>query len=195
VTLQRGGDPERSRTLLLEAAAVARECGDMFALMAVAHGLGAIALETGDAETARKQFRRELELARELSNARSEAIALVSLSRVALVERDAEDAGPGLNSALRLASALGERALIWECLVGSAEAATQHGEMTRAARLFGAADALREEIGYFPEPSAREQHLRVATALGNDAALVEARSEGRVLTLDDAVAYALGEDA
>jgi predicted ATPase len=195
VILQGGGDPERSRTLLLEAAAVARECGDVFGLMAVAHVLGTIALETGDAETARKQFRRELELARELSNARSEAMALVSLSRVALVERDTDHAGPGLNSALRLASALGEKALIWECLVGSAEAAAQHSEMTRAARLLAAADALREEIAYSPEPSAHEQHLRVATALGNDAALAAAKSEGRAMTLDAAVAYALGEDA
>ena len=81
------------------------------------------------------------------------------------------------------------------CLVGSAEVAVQRGEMARAARLLGAADALREEIGYSPEPGEREQRERVATALGDDAALVAAQSEGRTLTLDDAVAYALGEDS
>ena len=65
--------------------------------------------------------------------------------------------------------------------------------MSRAARLLGAADALREEIGYDPGPGGRKQHERVATALGDDAALVAAQSEGRALTLDEAVAYALEE--
>ena len=65
------------------------------------------------------------------------------------------------------------------------------GDMPRAARLLGAADALREEIGYAPELGEHEQFERVATALGDDATLIAARSEGRALTLDDAVAYAL----
>jgi predicted ATPase len=189
-----GGDPERSRTLYLDAADAARECGDMLALNIAFHGLGTIALDTGDAKTARKQHQRALELARELSNARSESIALTALSRVALVEGDTDDAAAHLNSALRLQSALGDKVEIFLCLVGSAEAATQRGEMARAARLLAAADALREEIGYSPEPAEYEQRARVATALGDDAALVAAKSEGRALTVEEAVAYGLGED-
>jgi hypothetical protein len=81
------------------------------------------------------------------------------------------------------------------CLVGSAEVAVRRGEMARAARLLGAADALRDEIGYSRELWEREQRERVATALGNDAALVAANPEGRAMTLEEALAYALGEDA
>jgi len=69
----------------------------------------------------------------------------------------------------------------------------KRGEKARAARLLGAADALCEEIGYSPEPRDREQRERVATAVGDDAALLAAKSEGRALTLDEAVAYALEE--
>ena len=190
MTLQ-AGDPERSRTLLLDAADAARECGDMFALLLVAHGLGAIALEADDAETARKHFQQAHELARELPNARSEAIALSRLSRVAFIEGDTDDAAACLDGSLRLVNALGDRVGIFVCLVGSAEVAVQRGEMARAARLLGAADALCEEIGYSPEPGDREQRERVASALEDDAALVAAKSEGRALTLDEAVAYAL----
>ena len=48
-----GGNLERARTLYLEAADVARECGDTMTLVGVAHGLGEIALEKRDAATAR----------------------------------------------------------------------------------------------------------------------------------------------
>jgi ATP/maltotriose-dependent transcriptional regulator MalT len=167
----------------------------MFALLLVAHGLGSIALEAGDAETARRYFQQELQLARELPNPRSEALSLSRLCRVALLEGDTDDAAACLDGCLRLANALGERTGIFVGLVGSAEVAVRRGEMARAARLLGAADALRDEIGYSRELWEREQRERVATALGNDAALVAANPEGRAMTLEEALAYALGEDA
>lgn len=81
-----------------------------------------------------------------------------------------------------------------EGLLGWAEVAALRGERTRAARLLGAAHALREEIGYIPSPLEQRQQARITTALDpTDGALVAAQSEGRALTLDDAVAYALAE--
>jgi len=189
-----GNDRERSRALYLDAADAARECGDVLALSIVASGLGEIALETGDAAAARTHHQYELELARELSNPRAEAIAFAALSRVALVERDTDKAAADLDSALRLANALGDQAGIIVCLVGSAEVAAQRGELARAARLLGAADGLGEELGFADNPGsqlAQEQRARIENALRDDAALVTARTYGRTLTLDDAVAYAL----
>ncbi len=187
-------DLERARALLLDADDAARAYGDMNMLMYVAHLHGEIHLEAGDAQTARKHHQEALELARELRSARSESIALANLSRVALLDSDTDDAAACLDGSLRLANALGERAGIFECLLGLAEVAVRRGELARAARLLGAADALREEIGYAPGPEERRQRERVATALRDDAALLAAKSEGRAMTLDDAVAYALGED-
>ena len=175
----------------LDAAEAARACDDMFTLLLVTHGLGAGALDAGDAETARKHFQHSLGLARELQNARSEGIALGRLSLVALLEGDTDEAAACLDGALRLMRALGDKTGTLVCLVGSAEVGVLRGDMPRAARLLGAADALREEIGYAPELGEHEQFERVATALGDDATLITARSEGRALTLDDAVAYAL----
>ena len=163
------GDLERARTLLLDADDAARAYGDMNMLMLVAHVHGEIDLEAGHAQTARKHFQEALELARELRNARSESIALASLARVAFLDGDTDDAAACLDGSLRLVNALGERAGIFECLLGLAEVAVQRSELARAARLLGAADALREEIGYDPGPDGRKQHERVATALGEDA--------------------------
>ena len=98
--------------------------------MLVAHVHGEIELQAGDAsQTARKHFQEELELARELRNARSEAIALFSLSRVALLEGDTDDAAACLDGSLRLSIPLGEPTAFFECLVGLAEVAVKRGDM------------------------------------------------------------------
>jgi hypothetical protein len=94
---------------------------------------------------------------------------------------------------LQLASTVGVPELIFSCLLGSAEVAALRGESTRAARLLGAAHALREEIGYVPSPLEQRQQARIAAVLdGGDAATATAETEGRALTVDEAIAYALG---
>ena len=115
------------------------------------------------------------------------------MTQSAVARFEAGGTVPTLPVLERLANALGEKRVIFGCLLGSAENAAERGEMARAARQLGAADALREAIGNSPEPFEREQRAQVATALGDDAALLAARSEGQAQTLDDAVAYALGE--
>jgi predicted ATPase len=187
------GDLERARMLHLEAAEVASDCGDALTLALVANNLGGIALRKNEAETARTHLNQALELHRERSDARGEAEALVCLSLAALAEGETHEAAALLDSSLRLASDLGERELIFSCLLGGAEVAARRGETVRAARLLGVADALREETGYAGDALELEQRARIATALGKDAALVAAQSEGRALTLDEAVAYALDE--
>jgi len=93
---------------------------------------------------------------------------------------------------LSLANDIGAREFIFSCLLGSAEVAAQRRETVRAARLLAASDALCEEMGYMPPPLERAQRARIVTVLDtDDAALVTARSEGRALTQDEAVAYAL----
>ena len=114
-------------------------------LMLVAHVHGEIELKQATPDGA-QALQEELELARELRNARSEAIALFSLSRVALLEGDTDDAAACLDGSLRLSIPLGEPTAFFECLVRLAEVAVKRGDMARAARLLGAADALGEEI-------------------------------------------------
>jgi len=72
----------------------------------------------------------------------------------------------------------------------------------RAARLWGAADALRQEIGSarsVDASSAYERQVKAVRAVLTAEAFDQAWEEGRVMTLDNVVRYALdgttGHDA
>ena len=72
------------------------------------------------------------------------------------------------------------------------------GEMARAARLFGAADVPREEIGFELEPidrAFRDRYvLQSRVALG-DSVFTAAYEEGRALSTEKAITLALEESA
>ena len=64
----------------------------------------------------------------------------------------------------------------------------------RAARLFGAAEAARESIGAQMTPAEREEYERRLSSLRrqlSEAEFTAGWAEGRGLSLDEAVAYAM----
>ena len=81
---------------------------------------------------------------------------------------------------------------------GFAELAAAQGQATRAARLWGAAEALREPADVERAPNLRaddDPHVaEVCSALGEEA-FAAAWAEGRAMTLEQAVAYALEESS
>ena len=89
----------------------------------------------------------------------------------------------------------------WEsarALGDSAAVAVAGGLGERAARLFGAAEAAREEYDVrLPPPLRAELECAVAAtrAQVNERPFAEAWAEGRALTLDEAISYALGKEA
>ena len=75
------------------------------------------------------------------------------------------------------------------------DVAAAHHEAERAARLSGAADAWREVNGVPLPPADRQRHERLAIEarqLVDEAAWTAAWEEGRAMTMDQAIAYALG---
>ncbi len=100
-----------------------------------------------------------------------------------------------LRESLELRRTLGDRDGVAECLEALASAA---GGMAEAGRLFGAAAALRDAIG-IPIPSSRradyEADVAAVRAVLDDDAFAAAWAEGRAMTPEQAVAYALGEAA
>ena len=81
-----------------------------------------------------------------------------------------------------------------QCLEGLAQAASARGHCEHAARLFGAAEAQREIVGQRYEPVDQASHdqwvVPTRAALG-DTHFAAAWAEGRALTLDQSVEYAL----
>jgi len=99
-----------------------------------------------------------------------------------------------LEESLMLFRELGSQWGIANALEELAKLAGVKGQRERAVRLLGAAESLREAIGapmYLPERSDYEQIVtELRSALGDEAFAV-AWEEGRTMTLEQAIAYAL----
>jgi hypothetical protein len=76
--------------------------------------------------------------------------------------------------------------------------AARLGAWERAAQLAGAAEALRETIGYELEPTDRafrDRYLTEVRAALGETALEATMAEGRAMTLEEAVRLALEDDS
>jgi len=79
------------------------------------------------------------------------------------------------------------------CLEGLAWIASAEGEVVRAARLLGAAEALRRRIGAGHEPQYRADHARAvdqARAMLGEAGFASALAAGQGMSVEEAIAYA-----
>ena len=98
------------------------------------------------------------------------------------------------SESLHLLRAMKDRRNIAGCLEGLGSVAADSGQDFRAAKLFGAAHGLREEIGAPLPPVERPHHERavamVRTRLGEER-FAAALTEGRAITLEQAIEYAL----
>ena len=93
---------------------------------------------------------------------------------------------------------LGNRPGVIDSLEGLAGVAAATAAPRRAARLWGAAIVLRQEIGNarsVHESIAYDRHLKSVRATLTAEAFDQAWDEGRAMFLDDAVRYALDEQA
>ena len=91
-----------------------------------------------------------------------------------------------------ISSGLNDRISATESLEGLACAAGASVEDERSARLFGAAEAVREALGYQKEPVDRtlqEPYLDPVRSRLDEAAF----AEGQAMDLDEAIGYALSE--
>jgi hypothetical protein len=89
---------------------------------------------------------------------------------------------------------LGDAVGVSHSLDALAQVAAAGGQARRAARLFGAAAALRERtggVGWPPWPDGRTQAEAAARAALGDTAFVAAWASGQALTLEEAAAEAL----
>ena len=125
------------------------------------------------------------------------ATSLNALGGVAFEEGHYSAANALNKESLAIRHALGERRTIAYSLVGVAEVVAALGSILSAARIWGAAERLREEIGSPLAPNERpayDQRVGAArAALGNDAAFDPAWQEGRALSLDEAIALAMAK--
>jgi predicted ATPase/class 3 adenylate cyclase len=193
------GDHRAARVLLEESLAIFRGLGHKWGIAHTLCYLGGAAHDQGDYEAARSLLEEAMAIYREVGD--KPGIASSPLGSLGSVARDQGDDAAArvlFTESLALHRELGHRLGIVKDLEGLAALAVAQAQPERAARLLGAAEALREVIGAPLPPADRAGHDRsvpaVRTALGEQA-FATAWAEGRAMSLDEAVAFALEECA
>jgi predicted ATPase/DNA-binding XRE family transcriptional regulator len=162
--------------------------------------LGTVALVQGDQERAISMFEEGLAQARRRGDRLGTYNALYNLAQVALARGDHELAPRMLEEGVTLSEQIGDQANLSYFLEGLAVVAGMRGDAERSARLLGVAERLLEEAGasvynyYKPDRSLYERiTANVRSRLGEEG-FVEEWAEGRTMTFEQAVEYALEDD-
>jgi hypothetical protein len=121
---------------------------------------------------------------------------LCNLGHVAVLEGDYPAARLRYAESLPLARKSGDKDGVMQCLggLGTAAAGLEQGE--KGARLLGASDVLRERIAAFMQEDALmayEHGIALTRARLGDEQFERAWQEGRAMTMEQAIAYALEE--
>ena len=191
------GDPAGAATLCEEALAACRAVGERRGMYYALYGLMEVARFQGDLGRAVALMEEAHDLTREQGDPWSIAFALSILGNLLLLRGDLERAGTLQREGLALRHAIGDAVGMGRCLDGLGWIASAQGQATRATRLFGAAEALRERVGaapHLPWRSVHERQMEAAWVALGEAAFEKAWAEGRTLTLDQTIAYALAAE-
>ena len=165
-------------------------------LAQVLYGMGTLARARGDMEQAVRHFEEATEIFRELGATLEIARCLAGVGWVALTRGDLDLAAARLAEGLRLNQACGQRLGMARGLEAFAALAAARQQPEQAARLAGAACQLRESLGQPTGIGSRiEAMLEVARDLLGASTAAALFAEGREMTADDAVGYALGSPA
>ncbi|MGH3147749.1 MAG: ATP-binding protein [Rubrobacter sp.] len=192
------GDLDRAAGLLEESLALCRERElDWEAAQILTH-LAVPPMRRGEYERAAGYAREALVITERIGDRLAGNIAIQMLAQAAWAAGDGEGATRYFRHSLELAYELADRVNSAYCLRALATVEETRDEPRHTARMLGAAEALLEAAGVPTYAmSDHEFHLDAEKAvreeLGQEAWLT-ARDEGREMTFDQAVAYALEVD-
>jgi predicted ATPase/DNA-binding SARP family transcriptional activator/DNA-binding CsgD family transcriptional regulator len=192
------GDYERAAPFFEEALALSRRIGDRRNIVVTLHSLADVERQRGNYERSKTLGMESMALAREMEDKWQLSRIVVWMGLLTVFSGDEHDLAEGfLKEALVLSRELGSWADGAYCLEGFAGLAGAKAQGGRAARLWGAAEALRKTIG---APLSSEGHLYFERSMVaarvqlGEAAWEAALAEGRAMKLEEAVEYALSED-
>jgi predicted ATPase/DNA-binding XRE family transcriptional regulator len=192
-------DLDAAEGLLSESLALFRQQSDDWGIAYGLIGLAQVAMARGDDERARDLLTRNERMLRAAGDWFTLTANLNTQALAARLRGDEEQAGALLRESVGFAATLRDA---WTVVLGAsglAGVATKLGQPERAARLFGAVDALRESTGADVSWTAwrdlNERDLAAARENLDAETFDAARAEGRTMTFEEAVAEALAEDA
>jgi len=194
-TLMDEGDYDAARPAAEEGLALRRAIGEK---RGIAVSLGTVAeleLSAGEGEGARPMLEECLALAREIGHVQFQVYITAELGLAALYAGDRERARSLFEQALDQCLELGATETIADCLSGLAVLAGLEDDVSRAGRLFGAAEAVRATAqASRPTPWVRPVYDRLLPDISqtfDGQALAASWQEGRTLSVEAAVDLAL----
>ncbi|MBA3946617.1 MAG: AAA family ATPase [Herpetosiphonaceae bacterium] len=190
------GQLDQARSYGEAGVALGRELGDKGAIASILNVLGLVSLYQGDYTRASTYYAGGLALYRALHHSGGISAILMNQGFVALFEGRYHEAAVLYRESLSIGCDLHDQLVINYTLDGLGGVAGALGQPVRAARLGGAAEALRERIGTpIPEAEQANHDAIVATirAQLDEHTWTAAWSAGRALPLADAIAEALSE--
>ena len=177
-----------------EALALSRRCGDRWLEAYSLSLLGNLARTCGDYAAAEALHEQALVSLRELGFALEEAQELMALAELAFVRGDPHAAGAYMIRALEVHQKLDSPQYLPWCLDVTGALAVESGAYAKAARLWGAAHAVRDGFSGWADPFDLEliasHRARCRDALGVQA-FATAEAGGRVLSPESAKGEAL----
>jgi predicted ATPase/DNA-binding winged helix-turn-helix (wHTH) protein len=195
---QVGADYPGAKVLYEESLAISRELDDRWSIAMLLNRLAEDAYNRQDFARARLLDEESLAIRRELGDAFGIAVSLGGLGEADLLQGDVASADARFKECVNILMDLGDLDSASQVLYGFASVAFAVMSPRRSARLWSAADRLLGRSGYKlgPERHRRRDRLIVdiRNAFGDDRAFDLACAEGRAMTIEQAVQYALDAD-
>ena len=181
-----------------ESLKLAQQRGPRWTVYFCLYCLGETARLKGDLSRAEVLLSQSLALASEAHDRWGAVYAEYGLAFLALAADDRAGAGEHARRSLTISAELGDTRSATYALEALGCIAAADRQARRAARLFGAAEALREPVGEFMSATlhvARDESLATARAELGARAFGSAFASGRGLNFDEAVALGLAGDS
>lgn len=187
-------DSQQAQAYMLESAALMEQSGDRWIAAMSLLGMAMNATALRDFDEARSRFASIRPLFEELGDRHRQNMVRSELAHIDRLEGNLQAAEAAYRETIVAWKRLGHRAAIAHQLESFAYIAQRREDGARAARLYGAAEALREAIGIpMTEPEKVEYAAEVARLrLGMDEKVFSAAwAEGRGRTMEEAISYAV----
>ncbi|MBI3961282.1 MAG: tetratricopeptide repeat protein [Deinococcus sp.] len=188
------GDYEGAQRLYEETLALSQALGNKWVTARALNHLGDVARVQSDYGRARGLYEQSVALCREIGNKEGIAVALVNLGRVAVDQGDLARARSFYEESLPICREIGDKLVMAQGWSAVARILRAEGRPWQAAQLLGAVKALLQAMGAALNRSEQAKYEHTVSALRQElgeAALEQAFSAGRVLSLEQALGLAL----
>jgi tetratricopeptide (TPR) repeat protein len=189
---KQGGDVSRARELNEEALKIGRESSDAFGIAVSLNALGDLARLEDDFTAALGLFGEAFDLSTKLGNKEGICGTMNNLGAAEYGLGNYETARAHYSTALGVAMEIGDKITVSYSLDGFAAILLKEGDAAGAARLAGAAEYLRESLGFEMEPAERRFRAAYLSGFNPDNCAGEYQ-RGRNMRIEEAIKLALND--